>query len=64
MLMYRVDEFTVKARGHHGTKSLDLTIPVKIVNEYNISQGDIFKIVVTKEANGLRLEYSRIYTKK
>ena len=34
----------VKARGRHGTSSLDLTLPTKIKNQENISEGDLFKV--------------------
>ena len=57
-------EFTVKAREHQGTKSLDLTIPAKIVEEANISPGDIFKIQVSKDENTLNIQYIRVYSKK
>jgi len=58
-----MEEFTVKAREHQGTKSLDLTIPAKIVKDANISQGDIFKITLVKEKDKLSIKYVRVYSK-
>jgi len=51
----------VKARSHHWTKSLDLTIPVKITTEMRIKEGDVFSIEVsTDKENKLRIIYTRI----
>jgi len=51
----------VKARSHHGTKSLDLTILVKITTEMRIKEGDVFSIEVsTDKENKLRIIYTRI----
>jgi hypothetical protein len=45
-------KYSVKARVHHGTKSLDLTIPTRIVEKYSIEAGDVFTIEVF-EKNGI-----------
>lgn len=42
---------TVKAREHYGSKSLDLTIPVEIIDRYKIKSGDVFEIEI-HEKNG------------
>jgi bifunctional DNA-binding transcriptional regulator/antitoxin component of YhaV-PrlF toxin-antitoxin module len=55
----------VKARTHHGTKSLDLTIPVEIAEEYKIHEGDVFSIEVSDNKSGqLYLTYVRIFKQK
>jgi len=54
---------TVKSREHHGADSLDLTIPTKIVKEYDINPGDIFEITEYKDDDTLVLKYKRIYEK-
>ena len=51
--------FTVKARGRHGTESLDLTIPAEVKREYGISEGDVFKVDVETD-DGLSITYDRI----
>jgi len=52
----------VKARLHHGTKSLDLTIPVKIVNGMNIKEGDVFTVQMGKNIEGkIEIIYTRIF---
>lgn len=56
---------TVKARSHYGTQSLDLTIPVKIVKERDIKEGDIFLVDVSENSEGqLALSYTRIFKHK
>jgi hypothetical protein len=50
---------TVKARKHHGA-SLDLTIPAEVMREYNISEGDIFELIITEEKEPV-LSYRRVY---
>lgn len=53
---------TVKARSHHGTKTLDLTIPVKVVKERNIKEGDIFLVDISKNRDDqIVLTYTRIF---
>jgi bifunctional DNA-binding transcriptional regulator/antitoxin component of YhaV-PrlF toxin-antitoxin module len=52
----------VKARSRQGTKSLDLTIPVRIANEMNIKEGDVFIVQIGKNADGkLEIIYTRIF---
>lgn len=53
--------FTVKARGRHGTESLDLTIPVELKREHGISEGDVFLVDVEEDEEGLRISYKRIH---
>ena len=52
---------TVKARQHHGAKSLDITIPVAICSEYKIQEGDVFTIDIYRENDMIKILYSRIY---
>lgn len=54
------EPFSVKARGRHGTESLDLTIPVKLKNKHGITQGDIFVVEINSEGE-LTIEYERIH---
>ena len=58
----------IKARRYHGAKSLDLTIPTSICEEFDIVQGDAFALEVIKEpANGnerIVLKYEIIYSQK
>ena len=51
----------VKARGRHGTSSLDLTLPTKIKNKEDISEGDLFKVESQLKNNKLQIIYTRIY---
>lgn len=54
--------FNVKARGRHGTASLDLTIPAELKREYEISEGDIFLVEVSEEdGDELKISYKRIH---
>jgi len=39
-------KFTVKARTHHGTDSLDITIPTQVCKDNKINEGDIFSLEV------------------
>ena len=57
-------ENTVKARLHHGSNSLDLTIPSDIVSSKTINPGDVFRLVVKEEKGNLVLHYERVYSTK
>lgn len=54
-------ETTVKARVHHGSNSLDLTIPSDIVAAKTINPGDVFRLVAKEEKGNLVLVYERVY---
>lgn len=54
-------KLTVRARVHHGSKSLDLTIPVAICHEGNIIEGDIFTVETEKSKDDLILKYTRVF---
>ena len=57
--------FTVKARGRHGTSSLDLTLPSKIKNKEDISEGDLFKVISRiNDDNEVEIIYTLIYKNK
>ena len=56
-------KLTVKARSRPGTKSLELTIPVCIVNSFNVSEGDVFSIEVIDNTT-LILKYERVYSNR
>lgn len=53
---------TVKARKHHGADSLDITVPVEIVREHDITEGDVFEIEVKEEEGKVTLKYKRVYS--
>jgi hypothetical protein len=56
-------ENIVKSRLHHGSNSLDLTIPSDVVKSFKINPGDVFRLVTKNENNNLVLLYERIYSK-
>lgn len=57
-------ETTVKSRLHHGSNSLDLTIPSDIVKSMKINPGDVFRLIVKEEKENLVLHYERVYSTK
>jgi hypothetical protein len=57
-------KFTVKARAHHGTDSLDLTIPTQVCKENKINEGDVFSLDVVNEGKSTVLKYTRIFENK
>lgn len=56
-----MENYTVKAREHPGTNSLDLTLPAKLTKKYKISKGDIFKIDVLEDKDTFIVKYILIY---
>lgn len=54
----------VKVRGRHGTKSLDITIPVELSEKYNIKAGDLFKVNISNDNNIITITYELIYKNK
>jgi bifunctional DNA-binding transcriptional regulator/antitoxin component of YhaV-PrlF toxin-antitoxin module len=57
-------KFTVKARTHHGTDSLDITIPTQVCRENKINEGDVFSFEITEEGKLTILKYTRIFENK
>jgi len=57
-------EKIVKARLHHGSNSLDLTIPSDVVKSLKINPGDVFRLVAMSERDKLVLQYERVYAGK
>lgn len=57
-------ETTVKARLHHGSNSLDLTIPSELVTSEKINPGDVFRLVAKDDKGNLVLVYERVYSTK
>ena len=56
---------TVKARQRVGTSSLDLTVPVSVVEQYDIKPGDIFVVRCSKEGNEkLELVYKKVFIER
>ena len=55
--------YTVKARARQGTRSMDLTIPAKLSEEFDISSGDIFVISFEKGVED-KIIYKRVYKNK
>ena len=59
-LLKSMSTHVVKARFRHGTKSLDLTIPVKIATSMKINKGDVFSLEAKNKNGKLMLLYTRI----
>lgn len=60
-LSLMAETHNVKAREHHGSESLDITIPTAIKRKFDISPGDLF-LVEPEESDGeLILKYKRIH---
>jgi hypothetical protein len=57
-------ENIVKSRLHHGSTSLDLTIPSDVVKSMKINPGDVFRLIVKEEKGNLVLHYERVYSTK
>lgn len=57
-------ENIVKVRGRQGTKSLDITIPAKLSEEFNINAGDLFKVNIMSDNNVITIKYELIYKNK
>jgi hypothetical protein len=57
-------KYTVKARVHYGTDSLDLTIPTQICKDNKIRDGDVFSVDVSSENEIITIKYKRIYENK
>ena len=54
---------TVKAREKQGARSLDLTVPAAVVDEFKVSSGDVFAITIDEGSEELILTYRRVYSK-
>lgn len=54
-------KLTVKARERHGTSSLDLTLPSKIIKEHEINKGDIFKVESEEEDGEIKIIYTLVF---
>ena len=57
-------ENIVKSRFHHGSNSLDLTIPSDVVKSKGINPGDVFRLITKEEKGNLILQYERVYKTK
>jgi hypothetical protein len=53
--------YTVKARFHWGSKSLDLTVPAALCMEGGIKEGDIFVVELQKSGDDIELIYKRVF---
>ncbi len=51
----------VKARLHHGTTSLDLTVPSDLCSKYGVAPGDAFEVSVKSQDGVILIVYARIY---
>ena len=54
---------TVRARERQGARSLDLTIPVAVIDEFNVATGDVFAVSISGKGDNLTLSYRRVYSK-
>lgn len=52
---------TVRTREHHGTGSLDLTLPAILVRKHGVQIGDVFEVSVSSINDELRIIYKRVY---
>ena len=57
-------ENIVKSRFHHGSNSLDLTIPSEVVKDLKIKPGDVFRLIIKTEKSSVILQYERVYATK
>jgi AbrB family looped-hinge helix DNA binding protein len=56
------EPYNVKARVHHGSESLDLTIPAELRRELGITPGDLFIVEAEEDESGsLVVEYERVH---
>jgi hypothetical protein len=56
------EPYNVKARVHHGSESLDLTIPAELRRDTDITPGDLFIVEAEEnEAGNLVIEYERVH---
>lgn len=55
---------TVKAREHYGADSLDLTIPTNVVEELELSQGDIFEVIIDEKEDSVTIRYELVHRSK
>ena len=51
----------VKVRGRQGTNSLDITIPAKLSEEFDIHAGDLFKVDISSDNDVTIIKYELIY---
>ena len=54
------EKLAVRARMHHGSASLDLTLPAAICKEHHISKGDIFSVEASSRGGDLEIRYKKI----
>lgn len=54
----------VKVRGRQGTKSLDITIPAKLSEKFDINAGDLFKVNIISDNDIITIKYELIYKNK
>ena len=56
------EPYNVKARVHHGSESLDLTIPAELRRDKGITPGDLFIVEADEnDAGNLLIEYKRVH---
>lgn len=55
---------TVKARTHHGTRSLDVTIPASVSDKFEIREGDVFSVDAEEKTGELVLKFKRVFHNK
>ena len=52
---------TVKARERYGSNSLDLTLPSRIIKEFSLNKGDIYKVDTIEENGEFKIVYTLIF---
>ena len=53
---------TVKARTHHGTSSLDISIPANVIEEHSVHAGDVFEVTTSNADDEFKITYKRVYS--
>ncbi len=52
---------TVKARERHGSTSLDLTLPSRIIKEFSLNKGDLYKVDAMNDDGEFKIVYTLIF---
>ena len=52
---------TVKARERHGSTSLDLTLPSRIIKEFSLNKGDLYKVDAMEDDGEFKIVYTLIF---
>ncbi len=59
-VMQMTETRLVKARINYGSRSLSLTVPAEVRQEFSIQPGDVFEVTVSKN-DTLTITYRKVY---